>query len=75
MRDPNYGWTVEMQIRALQQGLSVKEIPVSYRRRRAGASKVSGSLWGGLAAGVKILWLILRLSRDAERRRPLKREP
>jgi glycosyltransferase involved in cell wall biosynthesis len=75
MRDPNYGWTVEMQIRALQQGLSVKEIPVSYRRRRAGASKVSSSLWGGLAAGLKILWLILRLSREVERRQPLKREP
>ena len=75
MRDRNYGWTVEMQIKALQQGLSVKEIPVSYRRRRAGASKVSGSLWGGLAASLKILWLILRLSREIERRQPLKREP
>ena len=75
MRDPNYGWTVEMQIKALQRDLKVKEIPVSYRRRRAGASKVSGSLWGGLAAGLKILWLILRLSREVERRQPLKREP
>ena len=75
MRDPNYGWTVEMQIRALEQGLIVQEIPVSYRRRRAGASKVSGSLWGGLAAGAKILWLILRLSRGVERREPLKRKP
>ncbi len=75
MRDRNYGWTVEMQIKALQQGLSVKEIPVSYRRRRAGASKVSGSLWGGLAASLKILWLILRLTREVERPQPLKREP
>ena len=75
MRDGNYGWTVEMQIKALRQGLSVREIPVSYRRRRSGASKVSGSLWGGLAAGVKILWLILRLSWDVERRQPVKREP
>ena len=75
MRDGNYGWTVEMQIKALRQGLSVCEIPVSYRRRRSGASKVSGSLWGGLAAGVKILWLVLRLSWDVERRQPVKREP
>ncbi len=75
MHDPNYGWTVEMQVRALRQGLIVREIPVSYRRRRAGASKVSGSLWGGLAAGMKILWLILRLSWNVERRAPLKREP
>ncbi len=75
MRDRNYGWTVEMQIKALQQGLSVREIPVSYRRRRAGASKVSGSLWGGLAASLKILWLILRLTREVERPQPLKRQP
>ena len=74
MRDRNYGWTIEMQIKALQHGLSVKEIPVSYRRRRAGASKVSGSLWGGVAASLKILWLILRLSREVERPKPLKRQ-
>lgn len=62
MRDRNYGWTVEMQIKALQKRMRVMELPVTYRRRRAGASKVSRNLRGSLAAGVKILWTIVRLS-------------
>ena len=61
MRDTNFGWTIEMQIRAHQRGLRVREIPVRYRRRRAGESKVSGSLRGSLLAGAKILWTILKL--------------
>ncbi len=62
MRDRDYGWTIEMQIKAARRGLRVVEVPVSYRRRAAGRSKVSGSLWGGMAAGVKILWTVARLS-------------
>ena len=61
MRDRNYGWTIEMQIKAVRAGLRIVEVPVSYRRRRAGRSKVSGSLWGSFAAGVKILWTVARL--------------
>ncbi len=61
MEDRNYGWTVEMQVRALQHRLRVEEVPVSYRRRREGTSKVSGSLRGSLAAGAKILWTIAKL--------------
>lgn len=61
MRDTNYGWTIEMQIRAHRRGLRVLEIPVRYRKRRAGASKVSGSLRGSIGAGVKIIWTILKL--------------
>ena len=61
MRDPNYGWTVEMQIRAVQNGLRVLEVPVSYRRRRAGTSKVSGNIIGSIKAGAKILWTVARL--------------
>lgn len=61
MRDPTYGWTVEMQIKALRHGLRVVETPVSYRRRRDGSSKVSGSISGSLKAGCKILWTIGRL--------------
>ena len=60
MRDTNFGWTVEMQVKALQAGLRVLEIPVRYRRRRGGKSKVSGSVRGSLFAGAKILWTILR---------------
>jgi len=63
MRDTNYGWTIEMQIKALQHGLRIAEAGVRCRRRRAGYSKVGGSLWGGFAAGCKILWTVARMSR------------
>ena len=66
MQDRTYGWTVEMQVKALQQELKVVEIPVSYRPR-LGRSKVSGTLSGTFKAGFKILWTIGRLSL----RRPL----
>ncbi len=61
MQDPNYGWTAEMQIKAVKKGLRIVEVPVSYRRRRQGVSKVSGSIRGSVAAGVKILWTVARL--------------
>lgn len=61
MADHNYGWTIEMQIKALQMGLRVLEMPVTCRRRLGGASKVSGTLTGSVAAGFKILWTIARL--------------
>lgn len=61
MQDRNYGWTVEMQVRALQKGLRVMEVPVSYRKRAAGVNKVSGNLLASLAAGWKILFTIARL--------------
>jgi glycosyltransferase involved in cell wall biosynthesis len=61
MRDRNYGWTVEMQVKALQHGLKVVEIPVSYRKR-IGKSKVSGTFSGTIRAGIKILWTIGKLA-------------
>jgi hypothetical protein len=61
MADRNYGWTIEMQIKAVQRGLRILETPVTSRRRLGGASKVSGTLRGSVAAGVKILWTIARL--------------
>jgi glycosyltransferase involved in cell wall biosynthesis len=60
MTDKNFGWTVEMQIKARRHGLRVVEVPVRYRRRRAGESKVSGTAKGSILAGAKILWTILR---------------
>ena len=60
MRDPNFGWTAEMQVKALQCGLRVREVPVSYRPR-LGQSKISGTVSGSLRAGIKILWTVLRL--------------
>ena len=59
MRDRNYGWTVEMQIKAAQQRVPYCEVPVSYRRR-IGVSKVSGTVRGSVSAGAKILWLLGR---------------
>jgi glycosyltransferase involved in cell wall biosynthesis len=62
MKDRNYGWTVEMQVRALQKGLRVLEVPVSYGKRVAGENKVSGNLRASLMAGWKILWTVLKLA-------------
>ncbi|MED5329789.1 MAG: glycosyltransferase family 2 protein [Planctomycetota bacterium] len=60
MGDLDFGWTIEMQVRALQEGLRVEEVPVSYRRR-IGVSKITGTVKGTFLAGVKILWTIFRL--------------
>ena len=60
MKDRNYGWTVEMQVKALQHHMKVVEVPVSYRRR-IGKSKVSGTIAGSIKAGIKILWVIAKL--------------
>lgn len=60
MRDPDFGWTIEMQIRAHRAGLRVVEVPVRYRRRRFGRSKISGTISGTIRAGAKILWTILK---------------
>ena len=61
MEDKTYGWTVEMQLKALKQNLSYIEIPVKYRNR-IGVSKVSGTLKGAIFAGVKILAWIFKYS-------------
>jgi len=63
MRDRDFGWTVEMQVKALRRGLRVVEVPVDYRRRRAGQSKVSSTVRGTIGAGCKIVWTILRHAR------------
>jgi glycosyltransferase involved in cell wall biosynthesis len=57
MADENYGWTIEMQIKAVKSGLNYTEVPVSYRKR-IGVSKVSGTVKGVFGAGFKILWTI-----------------
>jgi hypothetical protein len=59
MEDRTFGWTVEMQIKALKTGLVVAETPVSYRRR-VGVSKITGTFSGTVRAGAKILWTIAR---------------
>ncbi len=64
MVDPDFGWTAEMQVKALRQGLRVVEVPVSYRRR-LGVSKITGTVAGTIRAGYKIIFTILRYSRSS----------
>ncbi len=59
MQDKNFGWTVEMQIKAAKKKLRVEEVPVSYRKR-IGKSKISGTLKGSFMAGVIILKTIFK---------------
>ena len=60
MTDPTYGWTIEMQTKACVLGLSCAERDVHYHPRKAGKSKVSGTISGSFKAGVKILWTIAK---------------
>jgi glycosyltransferase involved in cell wall biosynthesis len=59
MKDKTYGWTVEMQLKAVKAGLRSTEIAVTYRKR-IGKSKVSGTVKGTIMAGYKILWTIFK---------------
>ncbi|MDQ7064114.1 MAG: glycosyltransferase family 2 protein [candidate division KSB1 bacterium] len=68
MQDKTYGWTVEMQIKALKYGLRVQEVPVRYRKR-IGKSKVTGTLSGTIKAGFIILWTIFRYGIQKVRQR------
>lgn len=60
MSDPDFGWTVEMQVRAAKAGLRSVEVPVHYRNR-IGVSKISGTIRGTILAGHKILWTIFKM--------------
>ena len=65
LRDRDFGWTVEMQAKAARLRLGVSEVPVSYRRRKYGRSKISGTLVGSARAGFKILLTLYRCWRMA----------
>ena len=60
MADSAYGWNAEMQVKAVQRGVRVVEVPVRYRRR-TGRSKISGTVMGTVLAGRGILWTIIAL--------------
>lgn len=66
MCDTNFGWTIEMQIKAVRKDLRCLEIPVPYRVR-IGESKISGTISGCFSAGTKILWTIAKYSLDRSR--------
>lgn len=77
MDDRNWGWTLQMQLRAHHAGLRVREVPVRHRPRRGGRSKVSGTVKGSVAAGLKMLATLVtelpvgrRLRRRVRRGRP-----
>ncbi len=59
MEDRTFGWTVEMQVKAVKLGLKCTEVPVRYRKR-IGVSKVTGTLGGAIKAGCKITWTIFK---------------
>jgi len=77
MGDPTYGWNAEMQVKAVQRGLRVREVPVRYRRR-IGTSKISGTIKGTVLAGGLILWTVFALwlfPRNGTGRAPAAPEP
>jgi glycosyltransferase involved in cell wall biosynthesis len=69
MTDQDFGWTVEMQVRALKHNLRMQEIRVPYHQRRAGKSKISRTISGTCKAGGTILWVIGRELADDLRHR------
>jgi len=59
MADKTYGWTIEMQIKAVKKGLKFTEVPVNYKKR-IGISKVSGTVKGTILAGIKIISAVFK---------------
>jgi hypothetical protein len=64
MQDRTWGWTVEMQIKAIQKDLRIMEVPVSYRQR-IGKSKISGTIIGSIKAGAKIISTIVKYGKGS----------
>jgi glycosyltransferase involved in cell wall biosynthesis len=62
LREMTYGWNIEMQMRAARTGLRILEVPVPYRRRTGGASKVAGSLLGTIRAAGRIIATFVRVA-------------
>ena len=67
MRELTYGWNLEMQMRVARAGLRVLEVPVAYRRRIGGQSKVAGTLRGSINAGLKIMSTFARVAMEPKR--------
>ena len=67
LQDRGFGWNVEMQVRAVEEALRIVEVPVQYHPRRAGKSKISGSVTGTIKAALGMTMIILRLWRASLR--------
>jgi hypothetical protein len=68
MSELTYGWNLEMQMKAAQHRLRIREIPVDYRKRSGGVSKVSGDFKASAKAGFRILGVLFRVGLTRERR-------
>lgn len=62
LREETYGWNLEMQMQAARARLRILEIAVDHRRRAGGTSKVSGTIWGSLAAAARIGLTFVRIA-------------
>src|SRR5260221_6766547 len=62
MREETYGWPLEMQMRAARAGLRILEVPVDYRRRAGGQSKIAGTIVGSIKAASRILFTLARIA-------------
>lgn len=69
MREMSYGWNLEMQFRAARAGLRIREVPLPYRHRLAGRSKVAGTVRGTLRAGMRIASTFIRVWLSSSGRR------
>ncbi len=69
MRDRTYGWPLEMVLRAGRRGLRILEVPVAYRHRAAGRSKVTGRPWATVKTAAKMGWVLLRHAATTRRGR------
>jgi hypothetical protein len=70
MRELTYGWNIEMQMKAARMGLRIAELPMPYRRRSGGKSKVAGTIRGSLRAGWRIVATFLRVAKSSLQRPP-----
>jgi glycosyltransferase involved in cell wall biosynthesis len=64
MKEPTYGWNLEMQMRAARARLRILEVPVNHRCRTGGESKVSGTLRGTFVAGIRIVGTLFRVAME-----------
>ena len=61
MKDRGYGWTLEMQVKAIKKKLSILEVATDYRVRQGGRSKISGTVKGTVLAGSKMIWMLIKM--------------
>jgi glycosyltransferase involved in cell wall biosynthesis len=70
MREETYGWPLEMQMKAARAGLRILEVPVDYRRRAGGQSKIAGTVLGSIRAAARILFTLARIAVRRQRTLP-----